>query len=235
MAGYRVVSGVRSYQMQKSLFSGWRKKLAGLPGFEHYNQAADPDRLIGTSRDGIVFRGSTTCPSPTGRATPSICAARSAIRSPRRLARSGQRPHLRPVPDRLRGEVVAPAEPAPCRLLPRPGLPTLTDVDQEEDDMRCPLGLSYDEKAKRTRVHVVGEGSTLVDDPAHWVEVVKRSHETRPAADVAAHGHADREDPRRTLTRCRTPATASLGRVAGGGRFASGPGGSRSTASIRHG
>ena len=52
MKGYKVVSGVRTLAQQKALYSGWRSRLPG------YNPAANPYRVIGTSDDGITFKGS---------------------------------------------------------------------------------------------------------------------------------------------------------------------------------
>ena len=66
MSGYRVVSGVRSRELQQSLYSGWRKRLAGVPGYGHYNLAANPDRLLGTGFDGLVVTGSFHMPQSDG-------------------------------------------------------------------------------------------------------------------------------------------------------------------------
>jgi hypothetical protein len=65
MKGYRVISGVRTYEMQKSLYSGWRSKLAGLPGFAHYNLAANPDRKFGILPSGSYWQGSYHMVQPT--------------------------------------------------------------------------------------------------------------------------------------------------------------------------
>jgi hypothetical protein len=46
----------------------------------------------------------------------------------------------------------------------------------EEDDM--PISIAYDEKARKFRVFVTGEGSTLVDSPDHWVKAIKTAKAT---------------------------------------------------------
>jgi hypothetical protein len=58
MYGFKVVSGVRTYNKQLSLYSGWRKRLAKVPGYEHYNLAANPDNTFAHQEDGTFWQGS---------------------------------------------------------------------------------------------------------------------------------------------------------------------------------
>jgi len=50
-------------------------------------------------------------------------------------------------------------------------------LDTEEDD-DMPISIAYDQSAKKWRVFVTGEGSTLVDNPQHWVDAIKVSKST---------------------------------------------------------
>lgn len=62
----RVESAVRTYAEQVYLYGGWQKKLQGVPGYEHFNLAANPDRAITPAYGLPRARGSWHMEQPDG-------------------------------------------------------------------------------------------------------------------------------------------------------------------------
>ncbi len=60
----------------------------------------------------------------------------------------------------------------PATPPPPPTFPT------GDDTMQTPIDIAYDQRAQKWRVFVTGEGSTLVDEPDHWVQVIANAKKT---------------------------------------------------------
>ena len=181
MKGYQVVSGVRSYELQKSLYSGWRKRLAGVPGFKHYNNAANPDAAGAATFDGLRFRGSyhMVQDDEYGHAVDLRApVTHSTSKRWELIGKVGREYGLHQTVSSEWWHLQArnaygwfPTQ--------RIATPTLPMFQQEEDDMaQIPVTLGVDTQTGQKWAFVVGEGGTPLDNVDHWVERINAARKT---------------------------------------------------------
>lgn len=165
MAGYRVVSGVRTYEMQKSLFSGWRKRLARVPGFQHYNRAANPDLAGAATFDGLAFRGSYHMIQDDGYGHAVDLrgpATHTRAKKWRLVGEVGDDYGLRQT---VAGEWWHLQARDKTHWFDAPRIASSTGEDS--------MILLLDSDSGTWRVAVPGEGSAVIDAPNHWADVIK--------------------------------------------------------------